>query len=115
MNEDKKGIMRKNLRDYFNNNIVAYSYLFFAASFAFIIGSYISYAGKHPPTPSQIHSWQQGNTIILFLPLFFMLASIFTFDLSSLKFLGKIIAILINAFFFIIVFLYILITGMNLI
>jgi len=73
------------LREYFNKNINAYSYLFFAYASFTAIKIYNNFAIQHPPKifPSQFLIWPTLVTYLI--PGMFTLAAFATFDYSSIK------------------------------
>jgi len=86
MNEYKKGIMRKNLRDYFENNKTAYSYLFFAQVMASVIGLVFGAGFKDPHLNSYMHILLDLEFLLfIFLPVFFIIAALATFKYKPFK------------------------------
>jgi hypothetical protein len=102
--------MREKLRNYFTENLTAYSYLFFAQVLAIIVNVYLKYQGQHPPAKALVSVWKWENSLIIFLPFIFILAAIVTVDFSRLQTSGKIIAFCVNFFLFAVVIFYCLFT-----
>lgn len=75
----------KNLKNYFNSNIIAYSYLFFAQTSVVAIKIYNSFGLTHHLSFVSPQLWIRLSLTNYLIPLLFIMAGFATLDYSTIK------------------------------